>query len=467
MTSDCLSPSAFRRLLIRTVVVPPVLLGILALIFLAQILYLLSAARWVNHTNQVISEANVSLTLLVDGETGQRGYLITGESAFLEPWHAAEIKAGLAIDALMVLVADNPAQVERLKILRADQTAWQQYAQKVIDLRRVSGDYGEIALTTEGKRRMDAMRGQIAEFIRVEESLREERTRIARRATWEVVGTSLGLALLLGVSLALLTRRQLLQVSANYQTALYAAEIRAESLRKSAHRLETLHEIDRAILAAESMSELTGAALLGMEHIVPGDAFVVAFGGRQVFSRNRVVEADPALLGATEQDGPRVVPDLKAATRTPLHEHLYQSGHQSCVTIPLDTDGRRFGVLVLADPKPSAFTEEHRQIAHEIARQLAIAFHQAESREQLQRHAEELERRVEERTHELQESLGSVKQLQGLLPICAWCKKVRDDGNYWHQVEHYITAHTDATFTHGICPACLDAVMRDPGAQSS
>ncbi len=55
---------------------------------------------------------------------------------------------------------------------------------------------------------------------------------------------------------------------------------------------------------------------------------------------------------------------------------------------------------------------------------------------------------------ELQEALASVKTLGGLLPICASCKKIRDDEGYWSQVEQYIGKHTDAKFTHGICPDC-------------
>ena len=94
-------------------------------------------------------------------------------------------------------------------------------------------------------------------------------------------------------------------------------------------------------------------------------------------------------------------------------------------------------------------------VAMMLARQLAIAFQQARLRERLQRHADILEKRVEERTRELQEALENVKQLQGLLPICAWCKTIRDDKNYWHVVEHYVAAHTEVRFTHGICPDCL------------
>ena len=55
---------------------------------------------------------------------------------------------------------------------------------------------------------------------------------------------------------------------------------------------------------------------------------------------------------------------------------------------------------------------------------------------------------------ELQEALTNVKRLSGLLPICASCKKIRDDGGYWHQVEVYIHTHTEADFSHSICPDC-------------
>ena len=58
----------------------------------------------------------------------------------------------------------------------------------------------------------------------------------------------------------------------------------------------------------------------------------------------------------------------------------------------------------------------------------------------------------------LQSALDNIKILSGLLPICAWCKKIRDDGGYWKKVEDYIKEHTDASFTHGICPECLKKV---------
>ena len=62
---------------------------------------------------------------------------------------------------------------------------------------------------------------------------------------------------------------------------------------------------------------------------------------------------------------------------------------------------------------------------------------------------------------DLQDALASVKSLSGLLPICASCKKIRDDKGYWSQVESYIQKHSDATFTHGICPDCIKKLYPD------
>jgi PleD family two-component response regulator len=56
---------------------------------------------------------------------------------------------------------------------------------------------------------------------------------------------------------------------------------------------------------------------------------------------------------------------------------------------------------------------------------------------------------------DLQQALAEVKTLAGLIPMCAWCKKVRDDQGYWMQVERYLAMHSDLAVTHGICPECL------------
>jgi len=66
----------------------------------------------------------------------------------------------------------------------------------------------------------------------------------------------------------------------------------------------------------------------------------------------------------------------------------------------------------------------------------------------------ELQGALAQRVRELEEALSRVKMLQGLLPICSYCKKIRNDRNYWQQVEGYISDHSEAQFSHGICPDC-------------
>lgn len=67
-----------------------------------------------------------------------------------------------------------------------------------------------------------------------------------------------------------------------------------------------------------------------------------------------------------------------------------------------------------------------------------------------------LQRRINaRRTAELEEALANIKTLQDILPVCMYCKKIRDDDGYWSQLDSYIREHTDSEFSHGICPDCL------------
>ncbi len=72
----------------------------------------------------------------------------------------------------------------------------------------------------------------------------------------------------------------------------------------------------------------------------------------------------------------------------------------------------------------------------------------------------ELQRSLAARVTELQAALAQVKQLQGILPICAHCKKIRDDQNYWQKVEHYVSEHSEARFSHSICPDCYASIVQ-------
>lgn len=72
----------------------------------------------------------------------------------------------------------------------------------------------------------------------------------------------------------------------------------------------------------------------------------------------------------------------------------------------------------------------------------------------------ELERALARRVDDLQTALDDVKKLKRLLPICMYCKSIRDDRDYWHQIEEYIHEETGTDFSHGICPTCMEKMTR-------
>lgn len=72
----------------------------------------------------------------------------------------------------------------------------------------------------------------------------------------------------------------------------------------------------------------------------------------------------------------------------------------------------------------------------------------------------ELQKHLAERIVELEDAFAQIKQLQGILPICSYCMKIRDDQNYWQRVESYISDHTEAQFSHSICPDCYAKIVQ-------
>jgi len=115
---------------------------------------------------------------------------------------------------------------------------------------------------------------------------------------------------------------------------------------------------------------------------------------------------------------------------------VYLSANSSDTTIFRARDTGPFGFIL------APFDERELKVAIEIA---------------VYRHRMELER--EGLIHQLQDALAQVKALSGLLPICAQCKMVRDDGGYWSKVEAYIEQRTEARFSHGLCPDCYQKAI--------
>jgi GAF domain-containing protein len=110
---------------------------------------------------------------------------------------------------------------------------------------------------------------------------------------------------------------------------------------------------------------------------------------------------------------------------------------------PLNIEGKTVGIIGLAN-KPSDFTDKDAGIASVFGELAAVALANSRYLDLLN-----------EKTVSLERALSEVKTLRSLLPICANCRKVRDDEGLWSQLDAYLSSHTDTRFSHGLCPDCM------------
>jgi signal transduction histidine kinase len=199
----------------------------------------------VQHTDQVIDTAHHVEQILIERESGFRGYMNVPRDEFLAPYTRTMQSVGENWNALMQLVADNPSQQARLRALQPLWKEWETFAARCIELRRSGKEHEarELEATGYGRERMEGLRAGLLEFIKVEEGLRDQRTASERTWASRIIGGSVALLLLLGILLGLIARRQMRQVVRGYSGALNAAEqamaLREEFLTVAAHELRT------------------------------------------------------------------------------------------------------------------------------------------------------------------------------------------------------------------------------------
>lgn len=170
-----------------------------------------------------------------------------------------------------------------------------------------------------------------------------------------------------------------------------------------------------------------------------------------------------------QPDAPLVVPDATVDARFADNALVLTEPHiRFYAGVPLVTDeGDALGTLCVID-------RTRRELSHSQLDALRALARHVQALIKLRRHTrllrEEIERRKrmeQERARlisELQTALAEVKTLSDLLPMCGWCRKIRDDRGYWDSVEGYFKRHADVRFTHGICPDCTVKMLAEINA---
>jgi hypothetical protein len=118
-------------------------------------------------------------------------------------------------------------------------------------------------------------------------------------------------------------------------------------------------------------------------------------------------------------------------------------GYQSIALVPIRVKNKIIGIIQLGDKRADVFSKELIEFIEMVGDQIGLAVNSSYIHSQLL------------------EVMREIKTLRGILPICASCKKVRDDRGYWHQVEEYIKTHANVKLTHAICPECMEHLYPD------
>ena len=238
-----------------------------------------------------------------------------------------------------------------------------------------------------------------------------------------------------------------------------------EALGRRLQRLETLTRLNRLVSAsldrdavlreiARSAAELMGVPVASFWLADP-DARILTFIGFSdpAFEAGWPVRAltfDQGAVGwvATHR---RLLNRADAFTDSwsTAREWRRMHGLGSYLGVPVMDEGALLAVLSLNGREPFRLTQEDQSLLDSFVAQAVVAIRNVslfEAESQARRQAEL--------------ALAQVKQLQGMLPICAYCKKIRDDSNYWQTVEAYIGERSEATFSHGICPECKEKIVK-------
>jgi signal transduction histidine kinase/CheY-like chemotaxis protein/CHASE3 domain sensor protein len=417
-----------RRLTIA-LVTPVALLVMAGTVLGLQVFRMANDAQWVDHTDRVIAQAGHVQKLIIDQETGLRGYLVTEERYFLEPFEKARPLEEIA--ELRVLVSDDPAQIARVEELRRRYEFWLSQTASIARAGPV-GPSRSVASMSEGKREMDDIRAEMGDILDNEGALRRDRMAALASSTASTKVVFVGLFGFVAVVLAFSSRRQLAAIAATFRTALRGEEAAREALERQDWLRTGQMRLSEALQGDLSVEQMGQRALKTLATYLKAD--IGAFftrdqsgwrrrAGHVLDGRTGGPErfgAGEGLVGAAAATGEwvhlRDVPPDFFKLRSGTGERL----PVEVVVVPARIEQQSYAVVELGFLK--RIDERSIDLLGRIGEGVAVAVRSSEQKERLrdlyeesQRQSEELQAQQEElrvSNEELQEQTNAVRAAQ-------------------------------------------------------
>ncbi|MDY7560273.1 response regulator [Pseudomonas sp. 10B1] len=386
----------FRKMLTRNISLPLGVGVLSAVFFIVLITYLLSTIQWVEHTDRVINNANRSLKLSVDMETGMRGFLLTGDEHFLDPYEVAKPAISNELKGLEELVADNPPQVDRFRRLSALQNDWNDFAQEMINLRRQNGDYQSAIRAGRGKRLSDEIRTEYEVAVQMEQQLRTSRNEDVTRTT--ILTVSLYLIFVLSISglVAFVGRRDMLMLSGSYSDNLKLQEDHALRLQHVAWLRNGQSELAEQVLGQLTLNLLgrnvlqffaqflgTAVAAMYVRQENGGFRRIASYGfSREQEQHEQSIYSGEGVIGQAAQQDKIITLDEVPQDYFKVSSGLGEGSPRSVIVVPTSNDDEVNGVIELGFLRP--LTERDVEFMQVISDNIGTSIEAARYRQRLQ-----------------------------------------------------------------------------------
>jgi PAS domain-containing protein len=409
------------------------LMVMIAFVSAVNMAELRNATFWRKHTFQVILGAQAFQDNFTALQLGVRGYVTLGDTNALVSYQSSLNLEPQQFDQLVELTSDNPAQRQLLKNLSAAMDDVFSYDQMLIVLYRQQGFAGvsKNDATGQGRKVFGNTISAINKFAAAEQKLLDTRS-----SSEEADSNNAARLLVFGSVLA-----ALLLLLANKMAS-----------RELLHRQRAEAKLNQALLLQKAIlnSADYGIVSTGPDGIVqtfnPAAEQMLGYSAQEIIGKATPLlwrdagEVAERAVNLSKKLGLPVKPTFEAVAMKVQFEQI-DEGEWTFIR----KDGSRFTSLLVVTA-----------LANETGNFTGFTgiFHDISEHKQYEAVREKL-------IAELREALAEVKTLSGMIPICGWCKSVRTDKGFWQTVEQYVGAHSDATFTHGMCPACSEKFKTD------
>lgn len=247
----------FRRHLRLAFAIPVLLAGLVGGVFIAQAYYLQKNVQALERSYRVQGRSRTALRLILDMETGLRGYLLTGEDHFLGSYRAAEPRVDPTLNDLLNLVRSDPEQYRAVVRMQTYYADWHDYSKRMMALRQQSGPVSDFRLNLEGKQYVDLIRRDSDEILQLEQDRFRDRITSVTLTLSRIFISIIVISLVLGLLLATFSRKELEAVATSYNEALGTAGAHAQESRETQRWLEAiLGSIGDGVIVTENTGRI-------------------------------------------------------------------------------------------------------------------------------------------------------------------------------------------------------------------